>query len=352
MWAGTPPPPEAIRGDEGITLSVFDSATNVAIINNIPIKADTIIELKVLNNIYENSKFYTRITATFPGITAYVSIIRKDALLINNIDQPLAGVRVKSIFDQDGVTNVIKKKKYLYHKWNTPNHSSGQLFYPGIPETNFVGVGRHFTQMPNVGDYMCAFYSISSSGTSNLYLNDYNTVSYTDVIEVFENEAVVGGIEHQYLSMPKSQAHPLGNTWMTNVWDNSPVLIPGTPSDNDDFNNGSEVYTGTFTMNNGVRKFSQKAYNYFSKDNRLFTQDTAYAVRKMITRNSYDLRWRYNADYDVNRYFINHFWTHIDSSVVVSYEGNDSMINKTSYEYNNLVSLSPTKVNIRNSKKT
>lgn len=350
MWAGTPPPPEAIRGDEGITLSVFDSITNNCIICNFPIKADTIIELKKLNTTYENSKFYATITATFAGITAYVSIIRKDAFVVSNVDQPLAGVRVKSIIDQDGITNVIKKKKYLYSKWNTPSHSSGQLFFPGVPETNNVSVGRKFTQIPGFGDFACAYYTVGSSGTANLYLNDYSTVSYTDVVEVFENEAIVGGIEHQYLSVPKSQARPLAVVWMSSVWNHSPLLIPGTPSTNDDFNNGAEVYTGTFTMQNGARKFAVKKYNFFSKDTRLFSQDTAYAARKVMTRPSYDLSWKYFADHDLNRYFINHYWTHIDSTIAVQYEGNDSLISKTFYQYNNLVSLLPTRIETKNSK--
>ncbi len=138
---------------------------------------------------------------------------------------------------------------------------------------------------------------------------------------------------------------------MDQVWDHSPIMIPGAPSTNDNYNNGDEYFTGTFTMRDGLRRFAEKKYSYFSKDDRLFSQDTAYAARKTMSQSGDVTGWKYNANYCINRYFINHFWTHLDSVIVISYEGTDSLVNRTRYHYNNLVNLSPTRIETVNSKK-
>ncbi len=199
-WAGTPPLPNQIKGSEGVKISVIDVATNICVICEVLVKVDTIMEINQLFSSYGNATLRAAITATHPGIKASVKFIRKDRIgNSNNTDQPFGGIRVKTIYNTDGLGNVTNKKKYLYAKWDEKQHSSGRMLFQGVPETNYVTVTPTTIQRPIIGDYNCAYYTVNSSGTAALYLNDYNTICYTDVIELFENDSTVGGIEHRLM---------------------------------------------------------------------------------------------------------------------------------------------------------
>ncbi|MDF2187140.1 hypothetical protein [Paraflavitalea sp. CAU 1676] len=353
-WIGAPPPIEQIRGDEGAIISVYDLATNECVVCGIPVPVGANTEIdQLLPNSY-NRTLYGAVTITHPGIKAEVVFVGKDLEVVSNTNQPFGGLRVKAIQSFDGLGNYANRKQYVYSSFDMPDRSSGSVTFPGEPSINNVMVSSYKVfdpRFPQWSGYDCAYYTLSSSGIVDLYLNDYNTVSYSNVTELFEGRNDTGGIEHKFNVTLSSPARPLNYNWMVEDGDNSPIMIPGAPSSNDNYHNGEEHYTGTFILRNGTKKYSEKKYSYFSRDERLFNQDTAYAARKVVSRDSYVSSSRYNGDYNLNRYFINQFWTHLDSTITINYEGSDSLQSKVAYTYGNLLNLLPTRIETRNSKR-
>ncbi|MVT40564.1 hypothetical protein GO495_08215 [Chitinophaga oryziterrae] len=353
-WTGTPPRPGEIRGDEGIVVSVIDSITNLCRVCAVNVPAGT-VKTWTLDNL--DGKYYLKVVINFNGIDAFSQMSRLNIETTSAQNTSISGVRVKSMTDVDSFTTVVNKRSFLYDNWDMPGKSSGVLWGGFRKQYGFVSLHRFLCSVvghPGTNDGYTFNLVVHSNSVIDLYNNDNNTIIYPNVIEVNGNDIQGGGIEHKYIvstKMPAEVVDDESGTWPDSIGFYAPTFISNAPSSNTDYLNGQEIYTGVFKWENSKKVYLTKKYNYYSKDNRLFNIDTFYAVNLAYPASTpRTLDWHYFYYYDMNRYMVNRYWSHLDSTVSYSYAGTDSLKMSEKYEYNNIVSLQPTLIQSINSK--
>lgn len=360
FYPGTQP---SGKEDEGIFITIINTDNNEIFFNNQLVQVGSSVSFNFLSSA-DLSNMGKQLPANFiikfesgANEIAFnaVTTVRK-ANYVSNLDKPMAGLRVKSIINNNGEGN-INKKQYKYSEWDTQNTSgSSGVYLGGDPEYQFVNIER-FNHSFQVNDKIttarvCSFV-LQSNSVFDLYQSDYRGVLYRTVIEVLGDGVENGGIEHKFNVDRQSYARPLEVSAFPDLINYyTPVYLPGVQSTNTDYLTGNETYSGVFKLVNGARKFITKKYNHYSIDDRNFGVDTFYVVKRAYSDNLFEEPNARNpfGSYDVNKYKINYYWPHLDSTTNVSFSDVDSTVVKTKYQYNNLNNYAVTQVKSGTSK--
>ncbi|MFI5128415.1 MAG: hypothetical protein ACHQFX_00425 [Chitinophagales bacterium] len=272
---------------------------------------------------------------------------------------PAGGLRVKSLYDNDGLGKVQNKRTFQYKLVATANllpsllnPNSEDLFYQAYRGTKVISDGQF---------YVYTLMQLFSSSQFPLYMNGMGNPQYTNVTEEFRDKSdnVTGGIEHKFLINGKTKPQYLGEQdiiygWPANFTDSTyaKITVPGGPWTNTDLHNGAELETTVFKMSNPTTKLiASRTKNIYSIDSRWSFKDTLYSIRRTLTP-MLNFNWiKYFIHYDVNKYFIYSNWMHLDTSITKTYtDTGDSLTIAQSFAYGNLAHMQPTLVKQKNSK--
>ncbi len=271
---------------------------------------------------------------------------RTDSLMIRT---GIAGCRVKSISDDDGMAG-YNKRTFLYRDWADSNSCSGAGILQDVTLGNYVSATRLIASQSvsnSCAGYTspCGVYAgyntINSGSSWDMYYPEGNTVFYSKVIEWHTDSANAnnGGIEYNF-GTPDSLnflPQPLGNTQPRNVWDFSPVLMSGLPLSNSYFTGGKLLSKKIFmaAAPGAARTILQQSQNYYNVRSQYSNTDTFYAARKVIDRTgSINSSWNYFYDYDINRYTKKTAWVTLDSTRETTYADGNTLSQVITYTYN------------------
>lgn len=257
----------------------------------------------------------------------------------------IGGVRIKAVTDYGADNAESNRREFFYTNWDNPASSSGSGLYHNTLNAHFTSAIRTLGSRagglsdPNGQNTIyCGYTTINSSSLNSLYLTDNSTAMYETVLELNHaaNGENNGGTEYSYHVENRLPAAPLGSGSPLSVWDFSPILIEGSPYNNNDFKNGMLLNRKTFTYQQkfGQRTFLQETSNYYSLAPTPYSIDTLFAIREVLKRDMRSLSWRYFYDYDINVYYRHYGWLRLDSVVEKNYNnGNPALTNRKSYTY-------------------
>lgn len=338
-WNGPAPDPSMIRGDEAVlvTLTNLDNGTNV--FANMTVTPG---EEKVMRyNRTLDGNYRLTISKSHLSVAGSATVLARKDVTLPPGDEILGGVRVKRVIDYDN-NNFANGKEYEYIVFGD-TISSESLYNIDFVLDNYLSMGRKLGNVSGGGienNTYCYYNILSSSGLHNLYLSDYATCGYRNVTEYSIDSLGnrVGGKEYEFNISRKGLAQPLATTFPNTIYQYSPFRINGAQMTNSDTLNGQEVYQGSFVIENDIKKFRQKIYQYHSVDTNSYVSEPFYVSRQTLNRDNYTLGENYFFDFDVNRYYRNYFLTHLDSVRTISYYDDqaDSTIVLDMYEYNSL----------------
>ncbi|MFD2919037.1 DUF5977 domain-containing protein [Terrimonas rubra] len=339
------------KDDEGVYIDLIRLSTNEKIINYnfIEVNNDKIYQLPlyyedISPRIYPSEEYIIKVKSNTTGVSFTIDLKGVSLGPLEGKDRQTAGVRIASVENFSEVGKKVGTKRYRYQRLENPLLSSSDILMMN-PQTYYVDI---FRADISGGRYVTP--KLLSSSLFDLYQSEFRGVVYSDVTELFDSAGTLGGTEHKFIVQLKQPAIALnnGNDFpLFFEWWHTPILIPGVPSSNTDYLNGKNSYTGVFKIENGVKKYIQKKFNYYSVDSRTFSVDTFYVARQQHPLTLFDQP--YWAIYDVNRYMINHFLTLLDSVRVVNYAGVDSLSETVKYKYNNLTNFLQTETERRSS---
>lgn len=347
-----PNPLDPFQYDSALHVRLTDQYSNVYIDNWVPIRAGYTFFNKYMA--YADREFTLLLESDYPNVHYTVTILSEDPSVPPAQYTQVSGVRVAEVYDEDGLGNIQNHRVFKYHKWETPEMSSG-LSLNEFTWNDFYSVVRTIGNTIHYTNIQCSYVQLQSNSQYSLYRNSLGTVNYSHVMEMTKDKtgALTGGTEHKFLVQTQTEPIKWGPIDDTHVEDFSGVFVPGCPGSNTDLFNGAELETKVFTLSGpSSRTVRQHTKNFFSVDSRRVTIDTVYALRKVKSREEYALEWRYVNDYDVNRYFVYSKWQHLDSTIATTYTATgDSMVSKVQYEYWNANHLMPSVVKTWDSKK-
>ncbi len=341
LWVNMPEP-EAIRGDEHIRVSIKDAATNYPVYQYNVLMGNT-HAISLNTQLSTNNNYIVELKASHLGLTGIALVRRKTMVVDTSVLVPIGGLRIKNVQSTDSLTGFLPSKWYKYGHAEFPDQS-GLIATPDNIQDASVQVVRNlmYTEA-NPGGLYCSYYTISSSSPQQLFINELGTITYPKVIEYFKSDSTNGGTEHRFVTTPKKRPETLNFYWPSQVWFHSPLPVSGTPLGNNDFLNGHEYYTANFKLINNNRQYVNKTYTYLNTPLTSIKQDTFYAIKKVIERDSYVSGWNYFYDYDINRYMRYTYWDRLDSTRTVTFSENnqDSIIMTSRYKYSANPNLLP-----------
>ncbi len=260
----------------------------------------------------------------------------------------VGGVRVKSICDFDG-GGQIQNKKIFEYDWSELQGSANS--FPD-DEGQFYSTSKGID--PNI-NAIYHLHHITSNSSYPLYLNEFGTLNYPKVTEkwVDNTERITGGIEHSFLVKNKVKPIAFGGTAEPeSATEYNSHIVAGARYSNTDLHNGVELENSVFKLSGtNTKQYISKVKNFYSVDDRTKITDTFYAVKPILIRPSLDNTLKYFGDYDVNRYFVYSNWMHLDSSLTKTYtDVGDSLSERQSFNYDNIIHMQPSLVTNINSK--
>lgn len=347
-WEGEP----AAFFPEGyyIMVSIIDSATNSCVyycdrhVN----PGDSLVDGSLVWRL-GSSTYRIKITASQPGVMGAAYVIGENVSFDSIANQPVGGMRVKSIADYDQWNNQFNRREFIYGDWTDSTSSSGMGLYSDGMKLSYVTAqrtlglavwdnGSLLSSNPENKRIYSGYNYINSSSLYNVYRGENNTVMYEKVIELNSKTSSLnnGGTEHEYHYETKTEPRALTTAQANYVFNFVPFRIEGVPLNNCDFLSGFEKATRTFTFASkfGSRNILNESFNYYSLDTPSTTIDTFFAVRQVIKRDAYGA-WHYFWDYDINKYFSYHYWPKLDSTVQRIYASNTTtpLVVKSAFTY-------------------
>lgn len=290
------------------------------------------------------SLFKLRVTASQARLR--VSAIVDKITMIEDTSQNvgIGGVRVKSIIDSSSSVTESGRREFIYGDWENPANTSGTGLFIDPGNNQFVSAVRRFA--------ITTRYLISDNGTRkiyagntilhsnsvrSLYMNEMGTVVYGKVIELNHSSSGKnnGGTEYNFHTARTSSATALRDGPLVLLWNFSPFLADGASKTNDDFLNGEQqsTLTFTYTTKNGPRSILTEKTNYYSVNYLTPVPDTFYLVRQVRKRDDYVTAWKYFADYDINKYLRYYKWVKLDSTIEKQFETSGEIRVKTAFTY-------------------
>jgi YD repeat-containing protein len=334
--------------DSLLHVKITDGSSNVVFENTVPIRASYAftIDPAYISNLQLLAE------TDYPNVYYDIKIYSQNPLVPTHFTH-MNGVRVAEVYDEDGLGSIKSHRVFKYHKWETPNTSSGSSnsASPGGPF--YYSWVRTYGNTTDENIVQCAYLQLFSNSQYSVYSSGMG-VNYGYVMEMTKdkNGTLTGGTEHKYMLTGQIPSITWGG-YSTDVESFNGVPVPGCPSSNTDMFDGTEQEVKIFTLTNPTtRAVRQHTRNYFSVDDRKSVRDTVYTLRKVRTRQTYFPSIRYVSDYDISMYFVYSKWSHLDSTVATEYTAaGDSMVSKLQYEYWNEAHLMPSLVKTLDSKK-
>ena len=285
--------------------------------------------------------------ANRPRMKARVAVIKSWRELDVSDTAGIAGLRVKSVTDYSATSEPVNKREFVYGDWTSSTNSSGTGLYNSGNSSNEVSLTRN---------YGGGFNTIHSNSIFNTFQSGNNTVVYRKVIELNTSATARnnGGKEYEFFFPGHNEAVPITYNWdcspsytnfainpptiptRGNIWNPVPIVPPNAPSINNDFFSGLQKSVKTFTYQTkfGNRNILEESSNYFSLDTPSMMIDTLTVSKYEIKRVGTTIpTWIYLSDYIIFRYWRYFVFEKLDSTITVSYSGNNQLKNKIAYTY-------------------
>lgn len=194
-----------------------------------------------------------------------------EGIIIESVNIPVGGTRVRSIIEIDPITNISHTKDVYYNFLSQKNNSSGEII-----NTNpiYYDVSEEVISWDFV-DYHCEGYELfsnSRTSLSSVFGKSHIVYPVSCVLNYSESEGYIGGKELTFKYTPDMQGHYVccSNNFISNA-----------PWTNTGFHNGTKLSECLFSINeNGVRKTSKiVTYNY-EQDVSMDNEVVGVAIRK------------------------------------------------------------------------